>query len=246
MADTKKILPYVVFGVPIAIGLYFVYKVVVNKMRKGQDAPNNYNPNENSNVDPKPNGGSTPSVAKLFPLKKGSKGGKVIELQNAILTYDSTLLGKYGADGDFGTITSNALQTILGKTSADSQDDIDAIVKKANEKKQNQATQVQVDNTNNNRLNLANKLIAEYRKDPSSKDFSAIIDTIVYEGVKTSDGRIKDAKNLKYRKNEKIPLSRSATVSTGTTSGGLVGFIVANDPYNKKYYSFSPYAFEVK
>jgi hypothetical protein len=242
----KKILPYVIFGVPAIIGLYFVYKAIKNSKKKGQDAPPNYNPNDNSNVDPKPNGGSTPSVAKLFPLKKGSKGGKVIELQRAMLVYDDTILGKFRDDGDFGSTTEKALQTILGKSSADSQDDIDAIVKKANEKKQNQATKTQVDNTNNNRLALANKLIAEYKKDPSSKDFSAIVDTAVYEGVKTSDGRVKDAKNLIYRKNEKIPLSRQAIVKTGTTTGGLVGFIVADDPYNNKYYSFSPYAFEVK
>lgn len=240
----KKILPYVIFGVPAIIGLYFVYKAISKP--KGQDAPPNYDPNNNGNVDPKPNGGATPSVTKLFPLRKGSKGGKVIELQKAILTYDSTLLGKFGADGDFGTITENALKTILGKTSADSQDDIDAIVKKANEKKQNEATKVQVDNTNNNRLNLANKLIAEYRKDPSSKDFSAIVDTEIYTAKKTSDGRLKDGKSVKYRKNQKVPLSRQAIVSTGTTTGGLVGFIVANDPYNDNYFSFSPYAFEVK
>jgi hypothetical protein len=242
MADTKKILPYVIFGVPIAIGLYFVYKAIKNKFGKGEDAPNNYNPNENSNVDPKPNGGSTPSVAKLFPLRKGSKGGKVIELQNAILTYDSTLLGKFGADGDFGTITQNALQTILGKTSADSQDDIDAIVNKANEKKQNEATKVQVDNTNNNRIILANKLINLYRKDPSNLDFSAIVDTTVSTSEKTSDGRLKNTEVVKYRKNQKVPLSRSATLERGVT----MGFIVAFDPYNNKQYSFSPYAFEVK
>jgi hypothetical protein len=242
----KKFLPYLIFGVPAVIGLYFVYKAIKNSKTKGQDAPPNYDPNNNSNVDPKPNGGVTPSVAKTFPLRKGSKGGKVIELQRAMLGYDDSILGKYRDDGDFGTTTETALQTILGKKTADSQDDIDAITKKANDKKKNQATQIQVDNTNNNRLNLANKLIAEYRKDPSSKDFSAIVDTAVYTAKKTSDGRLKDGKTVVYRKNEKIPLSSNAVVTTGTTTGGLVGFIVANDPYNDNYYSFSPYAFEVK
>ena len=37
MADTKKILPYVIFGVPIAIGLYFVYKAVKSKFGKGKN-----------------------------------------------------------------------------------------------------------------------------------------------------------------------------------------------------------------
>ena len=242
--NNKKILPYVIFGVPAIIGLYFVYKAIYKP--KGQDAPPNYDPNNNGNVDPKPNGGATPSVAKNFPLRKGSKGGKVIELQRAMLGYDDNILGSYRDDGDFGSTTEKALQTILGKKTADSQDDIDAIINKTATKKVDDKAKNDKKVSDDSRLNLANKLIAEYRKDPSSKDFSAIVDTVVYEGVRTSDGRLKDAKNLKYRKNEKIPLSRQATVRTATTTGGLVGFISADDPYNNKYYSFSPYAFEVK
>ena len=241
MADTKKILPYVVFGVPIAIGLYFVYKAVKNKFAKGQDAPNNYNPNENSNVDPKPNGGSTPSVAKLFPLKKGSKGGKVIELQKAILLYDDTLLGKYRDDGDFGTITSNALQTILGKTSADSQDDIDAIVKKANDKKKNQATQVQLDNTNKNRIILANKLIASFKSSFYGNQFFAIHDNSIVKGKITSDNRVYDDKNTFVKKGEKLNLSSDTKFVVDSK-----GFIDARDPYRDSYLYFSPYAYQVK
>jgi len=244
MADTKKILPYVIFGVPIAIGLYFVYKAIKNKFGKGQDAPNDYNPNNNGNVDTNPNGGSTPSVTKLFPLRKGSKGGKVIELQNAILLYDSTLLGKYGADGDFGTITQNALQTILGKTSADSQDDIDAIVKKANEKKKTAETKVQIDNTNNNRFILAKKLISEFNKDPAWKNFYALHKVEVVEYKKTSDGRIKDREVKIYNKGEKLWVSRYATLYNNL---GIItaGYSVAYSPENR-YTEFSAYGFEVK
>tara|TARA_R110000868_G_scaffold101361_4_gene279094 strand:+ start:7164 stop:7886 length:723 start_codon:yes stop_codon:yes gene_type:complete len=240
MADTKKILPYVVFGVPIAIGLYFVYKAVKNKFGKGQDAPPNYDTNNNGNVETKPNGTVTPSVAKLFPLKKGSKGGKVIELQNAILLYDSTLLGKYGADGDFGTITANALQTILGKTSADSQDDIDAIVKKANEKKKNQATQVQVDNTNNNRTVLGDKLIAEYNKNPSSKSFYALHKVKISNWKQTSDGRKKDEKFYILENGDRIKISGRTSVVNRS------GFINVFDANDSNYWSFSAYGFEVR
>ncbi len=46
-----------------------------------------------------------------FPLKKGSKGNNVRLLQEALITkYGKTILPKYGADGDFGTETANALK----------------------------------------------------------------------------------------------------------------------------------------
>jgi hypothetical protein len=49
-----------------------------------------------------------------FPLKKGSKGESVKKLQEAlILKYGAKTLPKYGADGDFGSETVNAL-TKLG------------------------------------------------------------------------------------------------------------------------------------
>jgi hypothetical protein len=46
-----------------------------------------------------------------FPLKKGSKGDKVRQLQEALLAkYGKSILPKYGADGGFGTETVNALK----------------------------------------------------------------------------------------------------------------------------------------
>jgi len=46
-----------------------------------------------------------------FPLKKGSKGEKVRQLQQALIAkYGSQVLPKYGADGDFGSETMNALK----------------------------------------------------------------------------------------------------------------------------------------
>lgn len=236
MADTKKVLPYVIFGVPIVIGLYFVYKAIRNSMKKGQDAPDNYNPQQNSQVEPNSKGGVTPSVKKLFPLRKGSKGGKVTELQNAILQYDSTLLGKYGADGDFGSITEKALQTILGKTSADSQDDIDAIIKKANEKKQNEATKVQVENTNKNRDTLARKLLVTLI-DNRSLDFRALYDTTVYEADLRIDGSEYNGKAIKYKKGDKI---ETKGFVSDLTNEGFIKLKVG-----KKFYRFSPYGFEL-
>jgi peptidoglycan hydrolase-like protein with peptidoglycan-binding domain len=46
-----------------------------------------------------------------FPLKKGSKGNNVRLLQEALIAkYGKSILPKYGADGDFGSETINALK----------------------------------------------------------------------------------------------------------------------------------------
>ena len=48
-----------------------------------------------------------------FPLKKGSKGENVKRLQEALIAkYGSQALPKYGADGDFGSETVNALKKL--------------------------------------------------------------------------------------------------------------------------------------
>lgn len=48
-----------------------------------------------------------------FPLKKGSKGSNVKLLQEALIAkHGKTILPRYGADGDFGTETLNALKKI--------------------------------------------------------------------------------------------------------------------------------------
>lgn len=57
---------------------------------------------------------STPPVTEdknSFPLSKGSKGENVRKLQEALIAkYGKSILPKYGADGDFGTETLNALK----------------------------------------------------------------------------------------------------------------------------------------
>ena len=62
----------------------------------------------------KPSYASTPTLPKSdFPLKKGSKGENVRLLQEALIAkHGKTILPKYGADGDFGTETLNALKKV--------------------------------------------------------------------------------------------------------------------------------------
>lgn len=46
-----------------------------------------------------------------FPLRKGSKGAKVMQMQLALISkYGKSVLPKYGADGDFGSETQSALK----------------------------------------------------------------------------------------------------------------------------------------
>jgi hypothetical protein len=63
----------------------------------------------------KPSAGSKTraSATSEFPLKKGSKGELVRQLQDTLITkYGKSILPKYGADGDFGTETVNALKKV--------------------------------------------------------------------------------------------------------------------------------------
>lgn len=51
------------------------------------------------------------SSSSTFPLKKGSKGENVRLLQQALIAkHGKSILPKYGADGDFGSETANALK----------------------------------------------------------------------------------------------------------------------------------------
>ena len=60
---------------------------------------------------PKPTSTSSTAATDDFPLKKGSKGNNVRLLQEALIAkYGKSILPTYGADGDFGTETTNALK----------------------------------------------------------------------------------------------------------------------------------------
>lgn len=80
---------------------------------------------------PNQKGGTTAAPAarpvSALPLKKGSKGQAVEAMQRLMLSIDSTLLPKFGADGDFGSETEAALKKLIGKGSIDSKADIDAL-----------------------------------------------------------------------------------------------------------------------
>ena len=109
------------YWLPITIGVIGVI-YIIRSMRK---TPSVLDPN--GNVDTGSGSTTTPPATEKFPLKKGSKGELVKQLQLA-LGVDK--LPRFGADGDFGTETLNALKAATGKTQVDSQAEIDAIAKK--------------------------------------------------------------------------------------------------------------------
>ena len=88
---------------------------VYNNYGNGKANPSDYQTNpiqENRN-----NGNNeyyaNPTYKSEFPLKKGSKGDKVRQLQQALIAqHGSSIMPKYGADGDFGSETAHALHKL--------------------------------------------------------------------------------------------------------------------------------------
>ena len=125
--NENKTLVAILLALPILIGGYILWK---KKKDEAEEEKKNKGgvgggSSDSSTGGFAPSGGS--SSASAFPLKKGSKGVKVWELQNAILSYNASLLPKYGADSDFGSETEAAVLKLLGKKTVDSQADIDRI-----------------------------------------------------------------------------------------------------------------------
>lgn len=87
---------------------YLGFLYVRNKRRQaGVNPPIDFNTAPTSNdFTPKPSA----SIGDGFPLKRGSRGSRVVTLQNALIRkYGSGILPKYGADGIFGSEVESAL-----------------------------------------------------------------------------------------------------------------------------------------
>lgn len=221
---------------PIAIGGFIIYKKLKGGGR-GQNAPDSYDPKDDSKVETKKEGNKTtskPSVAKFFPMKKGSRGAKVKELQQAILSYDSSLLPKFKDDSDFGTETENAVLKLLNKKTIDSQEDINTILNL----KKTQETQKQVAKANTDRDVLAKQLVALYNKDPYSNEVHILHKTQVKTANITTDGRLFNEKVVLYNEG-RLPIGSNANLSAPDS-----GFIVIKN--NNKYWRVSPFAIQIK
>ena len=107
----------IIAGIVGAVGIYFILKYYMDK-KKGE-------PKVEEPI--KPSDAPVISAGDNFPLKKGSKGARVTQVQSLLLKIDKKLLPKFGADGDFGSETEEAISKILGKKTIDSQADIDRL-----------------------------------------------------------------------------------------------------------------------
>jgi peptidoglycan hydrolase-like protein with peptidoglycan-binding domain len=86
----NKYLPYVIFGLPILIGGFFLYKYVKSKKTTTETPENEEQPNTQTGTTT-----STPSYTQQdkLPFKKGSMGGYVRAIQRVLgITQD----GKFG------------------------------------------------------------------------------------------------------------------------------------------------------
>jgi len=129
----KPWLKWTLVALPLLVGGFIVYK----KLRKPQTKPTPPTPPTPTppEIKPKPPVRATDS----FPLKRGSKGAKVKELQKYILQKDSKALPKFGADGGFGKETEDALYRLFfgyitidkGVISVANQQQLDAIKEQA-------------------------------------------------------------------------------------------------------------------
>jgi len=132
----NKYLKYTLVALPILIGGYFIFKQLKPKKDTIPPPPTPPTPSE----EPKPPTSPVINVRTKsddFPLKKGSKGARVRELQGYILKKDPKALPRFGADGDFGNETEGAMQklfpkyTFLGKISVNNQAELDEIKKQS-------------------------------------------------------------------------------------------------------------------
>lgn len=117
----NKAVKYSLMAIPLLAGGFFLWKYLSKKDETKTDEKGN------GNVD-RGDGSSSPSKPSVFPLKRGSKGAKVKELQLILLKVDPNILPKYGADSDFGNETETALLKLFNQSTVKSQAELDGLL----------------------------------------------------------------------------------------------------------------------
>jgi peptidoglycan hydrolase-like protein with peptidoglycan-binding domain len=90
----NKVLPYVIFGVPLLVGIYFVYKALTKP--KGDSKQDDVTPTPTPTSGGATSSGTTYTPTQSLPFKKGSSGDYVKMIQRKLNIND---------DGKFGSIT---------------------------------------------------------------------------------------------------------------------------------------------
>lgn len=176
-----------------------------------------------------------PIVSNYFPLKKGSKGEKVRELQNILIGINANALPKYGVDGDFGAETESALFQYLNKKSIDNEEDLATL----NALKTSSQSKALENSINTNRINIANQIISDWKTTPS-KNIYAANDLSYVVGNLSMSGLELNATNKTAKKGDKIVNGFEIKSLKVLPSGYLMATI--GDSINSKFIKFSPFA----
>jgi hypothetical protein len=208
----KKYLPYILFGIPIVIALIFIKKATAQPKIDVTPTPDSGG-SSGGGGDTKP-----PTKRDNFPLKKGSKGDKVIELQKAINNNSSANLVP---DGDFGNKTEKALLDLTYKKTVDSQAELDRIGKSKERKE------------------LAQKMVAKINENPTINHFRALEPAAFTEIKFTSDG-LRELPREAFSVKAGFRIYPQNSKSIQVSNDGFITIV-----YNDKKQVFSPYPFEV-
>lgn len=171
MKKENKFIVYTLLALPLILGGYFIYK-----SRKRESDKKNLN-DAIDGSDASPNVKDELRKQSEFPLKKGSKGAKVEELQQAILIYDPKALPKFGADADFGSETEAAVRSILKKATVDNQEEISKILEMAAKEKKRKDALAEIAATNAQRNKVADAIISFFNKNRGNSKIVGIHDT---------------------------------------------------------------------
>lgn len=129
----------------------------------------------------------------MFQLKAGSNNAMVKQLQSSLIAaYGSSVLPKYGADGDWGAETTAAVKSKLGASQLNSQEDFDKAISKLN-----------VVTTASNNLPRATSLVSQWQGDTSLMLMAGVAGAFIYEVVVDATGAINLTGNKLFLTNNK-------------------------------------------
>ena len=118
MKINKKLIWY---SLPVLVGGFLIYKQFRKKSIGDVGGLTSTGTGGSAGKGGSSSSGSNNS-SDFFPLRKGSKGENVKDLQELILKINNKLLPRYGADGDFGSETEAAVVSLLNKKTVEYSD----------------------------------------------------------------------------------------------------------------------------
>ena len=176
----------------------------------------------------------TQITAQDFPIKKGSKGDKVKEIQQILVGIDANALPRYGVDGDFGIETEAALFKYLNKKSVDKQDDI-ITLNGLKDAAQGQNLQNSVNST---RIAIGNQVLQDLKSSGKSLYAKDIVDVITggldFSGKETnptSKTVVTNALIVNGFEIKNTSVLPSGYLKITTSGGGLNGGFIKVSPF---------------